>query len=80
MKGKERLRQALFFTLCTIGFLAFCTLGSDDIPGREMTLGYFISSKAVALTVLLACMGAIRLLNRKGLITPPEDNSKKWED
>lgn len=67
MKAKIK-QNVLMYLLGAWGFISFCVLAGEDVPGQQMSDLKFFGSKLAAMVSLWLCCRTGRWLNKKGLL------------
>lgn len=79
-KYSETSKWILFYTICTIGFLAFMVLAGEEDPYNPMPLGTFFLYKIGALAVLALCVFAGKKLHAAGMLPKKLDEELEEDE
>lgn len=79
-KYSETCKWVLFYTICTIGFIAFMVLAGEEDPCNPMPLGTFFLYKIGALAVLAMCFFAGKKLHTAGMFPKKLDENLEEDE
>ena len=76
----EIKRWIILMAIVATAYTAFLVMAGDDIPGKPMSMRFFIASKLIAGAVFLLCIQAGRFCSRRGLLPRSYNSKNRRED